>query len=147
MAVTTWMRRPQRPTEGEFRTMTSLSDSSDDMFGLTDRHLAGIVLGDLDYDSQLRAIHGLLRAHKDRESALNAEIEKAAADARRLSGIRNEQAVSDWVELLHASVYQDAAHSMSAVGMIAPFVESVFGHGLRGIGERLAEARNQTAAA
>lgn len=119
--------------------MTSPADPSDNMFGLADRDLACMVLNDLDYDSQLRAIHGLLRAHKQRESALDEEIEKAAEDAKRLSGIRNEQAVSDWVEHLHNSAYQDAAHSMSAVGMIAPFVESVFDQGLRSIGTQMAE--------
>ena len=30
------------------------------------------------------------------------------------------------VDHLHQSVFQDAAHSMAAVGMLAPFVESLF---------------------
>jgi hypothetical protein len=34
---------------------------------------------------------------------------------------------------LHESVYQDAAHSMAAVGMLAPFVESLFYQAFHGI--------------
>jgi hypothetical protein len=45
---------------------------------------------------------------------------------QKLSGIRNQQAVDEWVDRMHSSVYQDAAHSMAAVGMLAPLVESIF---------------------
>ena len=45
--------------------------------------------------------------------------------ARRTPG---EHAVNMWIEKVHQSIYQGAAHSMAAVGMIAPLVESVFGH-------------------
>lgn len=38
---------------------------------------------------------------------------------------------------MHSSVYQDAAHSMAAVGMIAPFVESVFYQAFQNIGREL----------
>ena len=32
----------------------------------------------------------------------------------------------EWLDSLHHSIFQDAAHSMAAVGMLAPFVESLF---------------------
>lgn len=41
---------------------------------------------------------------------------------------------------MQLSVFQDAAHSMGAVGMLAPFVESMFHQGLLAVGERLIDA-------
>ena len=35
------------------------------------------------------------------------------------------QLENDWVDHLHGSVFQDAAHSMSAVGMLVPMIESL----------------------
>jgi hypothetical protein len=40
------------------------------------------------------------------------------------------------VDQIHRSAYQEAAHSMSAIGMLAPFVETVFYQYFRGIGNR-----------
>ena len=106
---------------------------------LSDRNLACLFLADLDYDSQLDAIVSILDSHEGRAATLSSEIEQIGEDAKRLSGIRNERAVDEWVARLHASVYQGAAHSMAAVGMLAPFVESVFHQGLQGVGDRLTD--------
>lgn len=93
---------------------------------LSDRDTACLVLPDLDYDSQLAAIHHTLRRHQQADDELKQEIAEIEAFAQRTSGIRNEQAVNEWTDRLHHLVYQDAAHSMSAVGMLAPMIESVF---------------------
>ncbi len=93
---------------------------------LDDRDYACILLPDLDYDAQLKAIHNLLQRHRKTESALSDEIRDIENHARQLTGFRNQQAVDEWIERLHDSVYQDAAHSMAAVGMLAPLVESIF---------------------
>src|SRR3989442_3103051 len=44
----------------------------------------------------------------------------------RVSSHRDTPAVDEWVDLLHDSVYQRATHSMAAVRMLAPLVESMF---------------------
>jgi hypothetical protein len=106
---------------------------------LTDRDLACHFLANLDYDSQLRAVVSLLASHHSRSAAVDAEIMEIEECAKRTSGMRNQQAVDEWVDRLQSSVYQDAAHSMAAVGMLAPFIESIFHQGLLAIGERLAD--------
>jgi hypothetical protein len=100
---------------------------------LSDRDSACIVLADLDYEAQLIAIHGLLDRHRKAEALLAEEIKEIEAIAEKTSGLRNEAAVSELTDRFHSSVYQDAAHSMAAVGMLAPFVESLFYHAFRGI--------------
>lgn len=94
------------------------------------------LVGDFDIDAQLGAIHGLLQRNRDAEQAHTKEIQKAEEHARTLTGIWNDYAVDEHISLLHASVYQDAAHSMAAVGMLAPFLETVFSQCFRGIGSR-----------
>lgn len=60
---------------------------------------------------------------------MSEEIKELDARIRTYAGDSQEyrQHVEDhWVDTLHGAVFQDAAHSMSAVGMLAPFVESLF---------------------
>jgi hypothetical protein len=107
---------------------------------LDDRDYACLLLPDLDYDAQLRAIHNLLRLHRRASGELGEEIREIDAYARRSVGLRNERAVDEWLDRMHASVYQDAAHSMAAVGMLAPLVESIFHQALCGVRERVSSA-------
>src|SRR5690606_3700853 len=100
---------------------------------LSDRDTACMVLPDLDYDSQLVAIRHALRRHQQADDKLRQEIAEIKAFAQRTSDIRNEYAVNEWVDRLYHSVYQDAAHSMAAVGMLAPMFESVFYQAFQGI--------------
>ncbi len=100
---------------------------------LSDRDTACLVLPDLDYDAQLMAIHSLLRQHADADRASQEEIKRIEEFARQTSGCRNDHAVDEWIDRLHSSTYQDAAHSMAAVGMLAPFVESIFYQAFQGI--------------
>lgn len=109
-----------------------------DVSDLDDRFLASFVLGNLDYDAQLLAIKRLLRRHKEADEQLVKEIEDIKAFAERASGAANERAVDDLVDHFHYSVFQDAAHSMAAVGMLAPFVESLFRQSFFGIRELFA---------
>jgi hypothetical protein len=89
---------------------------------------------DFDPDSQLIAIGGALQRNRAAEEAKANEIKAIEEHARHLKGLRGEWAVDSWVDELHSSTYQSAAHSMSAVGMIAPLTETVFHQCLRGIG-------------
>lgn len=108
----------------------------EDSFGLPhvdDRDMACVILPDLDYEAQLVAIAGLLRRHKEEDERTAAQIKEVEEFARRTTGLRNEHAVDDWIELLQGSTYQDAAHSMAAIGMIAPLIESLFYQAFQGI--------------
>ncbi len=102
-----------------------------------DRELGLMVLEnhDHDYDAQLHAIHELLALHRGDAVHYSERIREAEDFARAATGAHAERAVDETVELLHHSVYRDAAHSMAAVGMLAPFVESLLFHAFLGIGE------------
>ena len=108
--------------------------NTDGFIELSDDDAACLALPDLDYDSQLIAIRGLLNRQARADEKLTAEIKEIEARAARMSGLRNQWAVDEWVDHIHHSVYQDAAHSIAAVGMIAPFVESVFYQAFQNIG-------------
>jgi hypothetical protein len=101
-----------------------------------DRLLASFVLDTLDYDAHLRAIHGLLNREKQADEELARQIQKIDAFARRASGIVHYHAVDEWVAEVHHSGFQEAARSMAAVGMLAPFTEALFKRAFQGINDR-----------
>lgn len=79
-----------------------------------------------DYVSHLEAIRGLLSRQDSAAAQLEAQIAKAEQVAMKSTGEANEYAVARHTELLEETIYQDAAHSMAAVGMLAPLIESIF---------------------
>ena len=91
---------------------------------------------DFNIDAQLMAIRGLLHRNRKEDQKIKNEIEQIEEHARRLKGIHAEWAIDDWADRIHHSAYQDAAHSMSALGMLAPLIETVFYQCFRGIGKR-----------
>lgn len=105
------------------------------MLKLSDRDAAVIVLRDLDDYAQLAAIHSMLRLCKAEDEKLRTEIDEIRTYAEESSGIHNEHAVEVLISHYHDSVYQDAAHSMAAVGMLAPFLESLFYQAFQGVGK------------
>lgn len=90
------------------------------------------LLPHFDYPAQLTAIRDLL----SRERAADAETTRAIRALE--SAPPSQQAADEGVDRLHGSVYQDAAHSMAAVGMLAPLAESLFRYSLIALGERYA---------
>ena len=113
-------------------------DSFDDGFGNFDpEDFACVVLPDLDYEAQLIAISHLLNAHQNADAESTQEIKDIEKFAQNTKGARNEYAVDQWLERLHSSTFQSAAHSMSAVGMLAPLFESIFYQAFYGIKENL----------
>jgi hypothetical protein len=100
---------------------------------LNDWEAACGILGDLDYEAQYIAIRALLRRQSQADASLEKEMDEIAEFAKRATGFSNEQAVEEWGVSFHASIFQSAAHSMAAAGMLAPFVESLFVHAYRGI--------------
>jgi len=111
--------------------------SFDDNIEIDPRDFACVVLPDLDYDAQLIAIRSLLRVHENIDEELGKEIIKIEEFAKNTKGLRNEYAVDEWVDRLHSSIFQSAAHSMSAVGMLAPLMESIFYQAFYGIHKNL----------
>ena len=89
-----------------------------------------------DIDAQLMAIRGLLHRNCKEDQKIKNEIEQIEEHAHQLKGIHAEWAIDDWVDRIHHSAYQDAAHSMSALGMLAPLIETIFHQCFRGIGKR-----------
>ncbi len=85
------------------------------------------------YDAQLTTIRFLLHRLRKHDKELDEEIRRL----HEYEGPHQEQAVDEWVDLVHDSVYQGAAHSMAAVGMLAPFIESIFCGGFETIREEL----------
>lgn len=96
-----------------------------------------IPLEEINYSSQLLAIRDLLYRQERADRKLLDRIEEADEVARQARGRANEHAVDHWTELVEMSCYQDAAHSMAAVGMLAPLIESVFQSAFRYIGDEL----------
>lgn len=80
----------------------------------------------LNYDYGFRAMRDMIARMRQDDFELQYQITEAEKLASRTRGERNEFAVDHLIELYEYSGYQDVAHSMGAVGMIAPFVESFF---------------------
>ena len=92
-----------------------------------------------DYLSQLNSIRALFWRQHHADAQLQAQIERMEGIARSSIGEANDLAVDQHIELIHNSIYQDAAHSMAAVGMVAPLLESIFKHVFEQLGRKKPE--------
>ena len=95
-------------------------------FEITNRERALFLIGEYDLEAQLLAIRSLVKRNSESDKALAEEIKALEADIREHSNDYADYLQDSRIEHLYGSVFQDAAHSMSAVGMLAPFVESLF---------------------
>ncbi|MFA4952510.1 hypothetical protein [Brevundimonas sp.] len=105
-------------------------------FDVSDRDYAHMLLGDIDLDAQLLAIRSAIRRNAEADALLSQEIAELGERAKAASHDLSWRLTDIWVDRNHASVYQDAAHSMAAVGMIAPLVEALLVRVFRAIGEQ-----------
>lgn len=111
-----------------------------DGFKLSHRDHALHLIGERDLDAQLIAIKGVLRRNREAEEQVSEEIKALDAQIRNLVTDDVEYQIhmeNHWVDTMHGTVFQDAAHSMSAVGMLAPLVESLFAAIFGGLHDRL----------
>ena len=95
-----------------------------------------IALGILtpDYESQLAAIKGLLQRNYADEERATAKLLEMEADIRERHGPQVVDFwIDTWVDHLHEGVFIDAAHSMAAVGLVAPLIESLFDRAFRSV--------------
>jgi hypothetical protein len=107
-----------------------------EMFKLSYRDRALSLLGNIDLDSQLIAIRSLLRRKREAEAQVSNEIKQLASQIQAYAGgdqLYQMHMENHWVDKLHGAVFQDAAHSMSAIGILAPFMESLFVSIFRGL--------------
>jgi hypothetical protein len=104
---------------------------------LSDLDHAHHLLGDtIDLDAQLLAIRGVLRRNAAAQARLSTEIHEIVDSSKSARGNASWRLDDEWVDRLHDSVYQDAAHSLAAVGMLAPLLETVFVRIFTAIGAR-----------
>ena len=119
--------------------------ADDDGFGdftINNRDRALVLIGEVDLEAQLLAIRSLLHRNRQADEALTADIRNVAKAIRTTRGPYAQHLVDQWVDEMHGSVFQDAAHSMSTVGMLAPFIESLFVAIFSHLGKRKARNKN-----
>jgi hypothetical protein len=105
-----------------------LAGAGFERFRLSSRDHALHLVGDYDLEAQLIAIKGVLRQNREAEEDVAEAIKSLDTQIRNYAGDNDEYHIhmeNHWVDTLHETVFQDAAHSMSAVGMLAPFLESL----------------------
>lgn len=105
-----------------------LSDCTD-----YDYALYRVLDGGVDYFAQISAVRDLLHRQQKADVSLWDEMTKIEAFIKNATGNTVDRAIDEWGEHFNASVYQDAAHSMAAVGMLAPLIESMFDQSFAGI--------------
>ena len=93
---------------------------------ITNRVRTLVMIREYDLEAQLLAIKGVLHRNHQRDDELEREIKKLESEFPKSDGTYWDHLQESWFAHLHYSVFQDAAHSMSAVGMLAPFLESLF---------------------
>jgi len=95
---------------------------------MENREWAGFLLPGLDYDAQLHAIREEIKNKRNREQIALKRIENAEKIPK--DSIRSTwdqiQAEDEFLDSCELYTYQSAAHSASATGMLAPFIESIF---------------------
>jgi len=91
---------------------------------VTDRDI-GLAILTPNYASQWVAIRSILQRNQKAEDEASARIRELAASSRIRSQPRH-WVDHDWIAQRHDKVFLDAAHSLAAVGLFAPLMESLF---------------------
>ncbi|WP_294329209.1 hypothetical protein [uncultured Sphingomonas sp.] len=94
-------------------------------FNFTNRDHGELLLEEIDLASQLAAVRGLIRRQQQADEELQKEVADIREAAMKASGRYQMHLENTWVDNMHAGVFQDAAHSMSALGMLAPLMETL----------------------
>ena len=98
-------------------------------FEVNNRDQALFLIGERDLEVQLIAIRGALVRNRQADAAVAAKIKELEKQISAYAGCDQDYQMyleGTWVDAVYDNVFQDAAHSMAAVGMLAPFVESLF---------------------
>lgn len=118
----------EHPSPPESDLLAFLPESSNSWLDeVSDRDIALGILPP-NYEAQLHSIRDLLSSNREAEDAEVARLPELEELGRKQP---SERIADDRVDLLYSITYQDATHSMAAIGLLAPFVESVFDHVFR----------------
>lgn len=99
------------------------------------------LIDNVEWDSQLQAIRLLIDWNRKAREDFSAYIQQSEVEVNAYSGPHHDHYVDQHVDLLHETVYRDAAESMSAIGMIAPMVESTLCQALAALGKMYQEKK------
>jgi hypothetical protein len=127
-------------TNGE---LSELAGAGFERFRISNWDQSLFLVREYDLEAQLIAIRGVLRQNREAEERVAEAIKSLDAQIREYAGGNREYLMhmeNHWVDTLHGTVFQDAAHSMSAVGMLAPFLESLLVSIFAALQERFKEA-------
>ena len=105
------------------------ADQNFSWFEVSNRDQALFLIHECDLEAQLLAIKGALCWNRQADEAVAAKIKEFEEQIHAYAGGDQEYQMhleDSWIDAMHGSVFQDAAYSMAAVGMLAPFVESLF---------------------
>lgn len=97
------------------------------------------LIDNVEWDSQLQAIRVLIGRNRKAREDFSAYIQQSEDEVAAYSGPHHDHYVDQHVDLLHETVYRDAAESMAAIGMIAPMVESILRQALAALGRMYQE--------
>ena len=98
-------------------------------FEISNRDQALFMIEERDIEAQLIAIKSVLRRNREVDEAVAERIRRLDAEIRTSSRDFDDYQMrrqDRCVDALYDSIFQDAAHSMAAVGMLAPLIESLF---------------------
>lgn len=101
---------------------------------LDDRDYLYTLVHNIDWQSQLLAVRLLLSRNRQAGKAFSKAMEVEEAEVKAYRGPHHDHWVDQHVDMMHESVYRDAAESMAAIGMIAPLVESMLSQSLATLG-------------
>jgi hypothetical protein len=99
-----------------------------DDYGLVPRDFLSLIPTEFDLDRQLEIIQAIFHRNRKTSGETIKEIESIKEAANRLQGSAADQAVEDYGTMVYWAIYEDAAHGMSAIAMLAPLYERVL-HG------------------
>jgi hypothetical protein len=93
---------------------------------------------DFEPQFQIAAIKAIVELHKQDSARRNKSIVTLISEAETRSTFEDRAKANDeGADLLQETFYAEAAYSMSAVGMLAPFLETIFKQAFFAIGEQL----------
>ena len=98
-------------------------------FEVSNRDQALFLIREFDLEAQLIAIRAALERNRQTDAVVAEKIKELGEQLRAYAGGDEEYQMyleGNWIDAMHGTVFQDAAYSMAAVGMLAPFVESLF---------------------
>lgn len=103
-----------------------------------------MLVDSIDWDAQLDAIRAVLARNRTAAEQISTNIAQLGEQAQTYSGPYHGHLIDEHADAMFRSSYSDAAVSLSAVGMIAPMMESVFSQALQSLGAMYAAKKMES---